>query len=80
MKLADVVTQLQLVLPKYTDYFDDSLSISSIEATADTATIITSSAHLLSNNDAVTIADVAIQTAIDAGLTRLDKPKRVFYW
>ena len=64
MKLADVVAQLQLVLPKYTNYFSDSLDIESISATANLATIKTTAKHRLENNDAVTISNVSVQTGI----------------
>jgi hypothetical protein len=66
MKLSDVVTQLQLVLPKYTDLFSETLAIVSISATVDTATIVTSVPHRLNNSDGATLTDVATETAISA--------------
>jgi hypothetical protein len=66
MKIADIVAQLQLVLPKYTNLFSETLSISSISVSANVATITTSTAHALTDGDAVTISDVGSDTAISA--------------
>ena len=66
MKLTEVVNQLQLVLPKYTDLFSNTLGISSIVSSSNVATITTSPAHGLVNNQAVTISDVAQENIIDS--------------
>lgn len=66
MKLSDVVAQLQLILPKYTDLFSDTLGIVSISATAAVATITTDVPHRLATGDAATLANVATKTAIDS--------------
>lgn len=70
MRLRDVVAQLQLILPKYTNYFSVTQSISSIVASGGTATIVTSSAHGLQSGQAVTLAEVEILTAIDSPVTQ----------
>jgi len=64
MKLTDVVNQLQLVLPKYTDYFSNTLSIANISTSGNTAIISTSVSHGLVNGQAVTISDVAFNNDI----------------
>ena len=66
MKLTEVVTQLQLVLPKFTDLFSNTLVITSITSSSNIATITTSTAHGLSNNQAATISDVAQDNVIDS--------------
>jgi hypothetical protein len=65
MKLTEVVAQLQLVLPKYTGYFSNTLNITSIVAVGGVATI-TAPNHGLSNNVPVTISNVAQNTPIDS--------------
>lgn len=64
MKLLDVVTQLQLLLPKFTDKVSTVLPISSIVASSGVATIQTSSAHGLLSGQAVTLAGVEVKTPI----------------
>ena len=66
MRLTDIVAQLQLVLPQYTDYFSNTLAIESIVVEPTIATIKTTSAHGLLNNKAVTISEVSIQNGITA--------------
>jgi hypothetical protein len=68
MKLLDIVTQLHLILPKYTDKFSDILAISSISASGGVATITTTVNHNLKVDPkpAVTLADVDVKTAIDS--------------
>lgn len=65
MKLKDVVTQIQLILPKYTTLLSDSLTISDIVASSGTATI-TSALHNLTTNDPITITNVSVKTPIDS--------------
>lgn len=64
MKLADVVAQLQLVLPKYTDYFSETIGITSITASGGVATVVASARHSLVTGDAVTISEVETETGI----------------
>jgi hypothetical protein len=64
MKIADVVAQLQLVLPKNTDVFSITLAIDSIIASSGVATITTTTAHNLASNQAVTIVGVGSNTPI----------------
>lgn len=58
MKLSEVVNQVQLVLPKYTNLFSTTLGITSITATGGVATIVTSSAHGMTTGYGITISDV----------------------
>lgn len=66
MKLLDVVTQLAILLPKFTDKVSTVLTISSISVSSNVATITTSTAHDLTTGDAVTLANVEIKTPITA--------------
>lgn len=66
MKLSDVINQLRVVLPKYTDLFSTVIGIDSISASGGVATITTSSAHGLSNGANITISDVLTRTPIDS--------------
>lgn len=66
MQLLDVVNQLRLILPKYTDRFSGTLSVSSITASGGTVTVVTSSPHGLVDNQLVTVSDVTTQTPIDS--------------
>lgn len=65
MKLSEIVTQLQLILPKYTAYFSESISVSSIVSAAGVATI-NAPDHGLVDGVAVTISNVAQETPIDS--------------
>lgn len=64
MQLLDVVNQLRLILPKYTDRFSTPLSVSTINATGGTVTVVTTTAHGLTTGQAITVNDVNTQTAI----------------
>lgn len=66
MKLADIVKQFQVLLPKYTDEFSTSANVSSIIASGGTATITTSVAHGIKTGNSVTLANVNILTSIDS--------------
>lgn len=66
MKISDVVNQIRLVLPNYTDYFGDVVSIDSIIASGGVATITTSSAHGLLTGSSVTLAGVETRTPISS--------------
>jgi len=65
MKLSEVVAQLQLILPKYTDFFSETISVNSIVASGGVATV-NAPAHGMSDGNAITISDVAQETPIDA--------------
>lgn len=65
MKIADVVNQLRGVLPKYTDYFSNVLTVSSITAAGGVATIVTASAHGLTSGANIVLTDVVTRTAIN---------------
>lgn len=66
MKMLDVVNQLRLILPKYTDRFSSPLVVTSITASGGTATIVTPSAHGLTTGRQVTLSEVQTQTPISA--------------
>lgn len=66
MKIADIVTQLQLVLPKYTDKLSTSLSISTVSVTSNVATITTLAVHGMATGAPLTISNVVTHTAISA--------------
>lgn len=66
MRISDVARQIRAVLPNYTDRFGDSVSITSITASAGVATIVTSSAHGLNNSQAVSITGVETHTPISS--------------
>lgn len=68
MKLQDVVSQLQVVLPKYTDRFSTILPVASIVASGGVATITTNLAHNIkgNNSQAVTISEVQVKTGINS--------------
>lgn len=55
MKIKDIVNQLSVVLPTLTDYFTDSIEISSITCAGTTATAITTAAHNLLTGNYVNI-------------------------
>lgn len=66
MKISDVVRQIRAVLPNYTNYFGDAISIASINAAGGVATITTATAHGLATGAATTIAGVETRTPISA--------------
>ena len=65
MKISEVVDQLQLIIPKYTDIFSSNLSISTIVSLNGVATITTTLDHKLSTGDAITISDVSYNNPIE---------------
>lgn len=69
MKLADIVEQLQRVLPSKTSLFHDTVAIASIVATTTAATITTAAAHGLVSGAIVTLSGVETRTAITASAT-----------
>lgn len=66
MKLLDVVNQLAILLPRFTDKVSTVLTISSISVSSNVATITTVSAHGITTGLAVTLANVEIKTPITA--------------
>ncbi len=66
MKLIDIVTQLSILLPRYTDKLSEVLTISTITVSSNIATITTSSAHGITTSMAVTLANVEIKTPVTA--------------
>lgn len=69
MKLLDIVNQLRLLLPKYTDKVSTTVGITSIVVSANVATIVTSAAHGLRTGQSATLSSVAVETPID-GVTQ----------
>jgi hypothetical protein len=74
VKLVDVVNQLRLLLPKYTDKFSSTLSISSLTASAGILTVVTPTAHGLSTGKAVTLSGIKTQIPI----TRVSQDGLIF--
>lgn len=70
MKAEQIIRQLQAVLPKYTDYFSDSVSASSVTRSGSTVTVVTSSAHGLTTGQAVYIRGALSPNPISS-LTRV---------
>lgn len=66
MRLADIVSQLQRVLPGKTDLFHEVVSVASINATATTATIVTNGPHDLVDGSPVTLSGVESRAPITA--------------
>ncbi len=64
MRLADVVRQLQLLLPKYTPLLGDVLDIVAISSTSTKATITTSTLHNLVTGSAVVLSGVETKTEV----------------
>lgn len=63
MKLKEVITQLQLLMPEFTELFSKTLSVNSIIAAGGTATINTP-AHGQETNDPITISDISQKNPI----------------
>ena len=68
MKMVDVVKQLQVLLPRYTNLFSNIFEINSITTLNGVATIQTNVAHelVVDGSEAVTVAGVSVKTAIDS--------------
>lgn len=66
MKIADIVNQMALVLPNYTDYFGSVASITSIIASGGVAAVTTASPHGLTTGRAATLAGVETRTPISS--------------
>lgn len=64
MRISDVVKQIALVLPRYTDLFADVQSVESIVASGGIATVTTTERHNLNDGAAVTIVGVETRTPI----------------
>lgn len=65
MKLADVVAQLQVILPIFTDYFSEVADIEAITVTPTEVIIKTSVPHNLTTGDGVNISNVGFKNPID---------------
>lgn len=63
MKALDVCNQLAKFIPRFTDGFSESIDITSITPTGDTALVVTASPHGLSNGDntAIIFADAPVE-------------------
>lgn len=70
MKSADIVRQLQRVLPRYTALFSDALSIESLTYSGGLVTCVTDVPHDLSNGDVVYITGALTPVSITS-LTRI---------
>ncbi len=66
MRIADIIAQLQRVLPGKTDLFHDVIAVTSITATATLATIVTADAHNLVDGSLVTLSGVESRAPITA--------------
>jgi hypothetical protein len=66
MKSADIIKQLQTVLPTVTDLFSDSISITSLTRSGTTITAITATAHGRSTGDVVIVSGAKSPTAISS--------------
>lgn len=64
MKLLDVVLQLQLLIPKFTDYFSDTIAFEVIAASGGAANIVALD-HGLPDQAPITISGVSQKTKID---------------
>lgn len=64
MRLSDIVDQLRIVLPKYTNEFSTTVGVTSIDSTNNISTIVTSSAHNLQTGDEITLQGYYTQTSI----------------
>ena len=71
MKSVDVIKQLQAILPKVTDLFSETVSITSLSRSGTTVTAITSIAHGLTTGAGVTIVGAQSPITISS-LTFLD--------
>jgi hypothetical protein len=70
MKIADIVYQLLAVFPRYTDFFSDNISITSLIRSGDTITATTGLAHNLIDGDRVYISGALTSISISS-LTRI---------
>ncbi len=66
MKLSEVVRQMQLVIPKFTDLFSIKLNIDTITSSGSIAIITTTSSHNLSTGFGITISNVSQNNPIDS--------------
>lgn len=64
MRAEDIIKQLQFILPTLTDYFSDTVNISSLTRIGSTATAITSIPHGLVTGDNVRISGAKTATLI----------------
>jgi len=66
MKLLDIVNQLKIVLPQYTDKFSTNINVTSIDATNNTITIITDEPHNLTTGEDITLSNYLNKTPIES--------------
>jgi hypothetical protein len=64
MRILDIVNQLRLLLPLYTDKVSTVVGITSIVVSSNIATITTSAAHGLRSGQEATLANVTVETPI----------------
>ncbi len=64
MRLIDILNQLRLILPRYTDLFSDNTPVSSIVVLGGIATVTTTAAHGLTTGNAVNISGAKSKTEI----------------
>jgi hypothetical protein len=64
MLVRDVVNQLRLILPQYTDLFSDVIEVESVTADAGLVTIVTTSPHGLQDGAKVTLNQIQTRTPI----------------
>lgn len=64
MRIQDIVNQLKAVLPRYTNYFTDQFTITSLTSSGTIATAETSAPHGLSNGSLVTIVGALVPNPI----------------
>ena len=69
MKASDIIAQLRAVLPKLSDDFTDSVTITTLTRSGSTVTATTSAAHGLTNSDFVSVTGAFEQNTITS-LTR----------
>jgi len=69
VKIGDIISQIAGVLPKYTDYFSDTVN-ATFSYSGGTVTAITDSAHGLKTGKYVTVTDAVFPTSI-ASITRV---------
>jgi hypothetical protein len=65
MKAIDVIRQLQTMLPQYTDYFTNTISVTSLTRIGATVWVATASAHGLTTNDYANIVGAKTFISID---------------
>lgn len=65
MRLSDIVRQIQIVLPKYTDVLSTVVGVDSISSAGGVATVTTSADHGLTTGAPIVFQNVSVRTPID---------------